>query len=339
MSSIWDEGNIIHCAGPPGVPPGIPDGGGAGDESGFVPNCFCGLVTNSENLLAARVPQFTLAGNNCAIEVWLCSKVVDGVDWDAEEETAIGIMTDGLLAGVPSPAAAIEMQPPTPRVRGRTEQGVYGGSNRSSTAVLIPGWHYYCFNVTQGGNIELFLDGVSQGVNAINVANVPILYFLPFIGMNGDPTNWWNWHEDPPDSVFSHVMGRCGPIAYHQGAGAPLTAAEMHDSMAQRYPRNVAETQLIYDWRTVGGVQGWDGDRANIIRGIEEFIEVPIAAPEGVDGTVVVPDMTGNGNDFILRTRAAYDPTISVAARTDWTIPGMSCCALASDPYWQQGGS
>jgi hypothetical protein len=109
----------------------------------------------------------------------------------------------------------------------------------------------------------------------------------------------------------------------------------MHDSMSQRYVRNTAATAVLYDWRTVNGLVGWEGDRSRIIRGLEEWIEVPVAAPVGTDGGVTVPDESGNNRTFTLRTRTSYNST---SLNSVWTTPGMACCAFGSDPFFQQGG-
>ena len=118
-----------------------------------------------------------------------------------------------------------------------------------------------------------------------------------------------------------------------------MNAAEMRDSMERRYVSLNANTQLLLDWRQPQEVQGWDGNKDNIIRGITDYATVPIAAPEGVDGTIIVPDLSGNGNDWILTTREEYDTTVPAGLLVnDFTVIGLSCCAFASDPFFQHGG-
>jgi hypothetical protein len=191
-------------------------------------------------------------------------------------------------------------------------------------------------NFDRDGNMELWRDGVENDNVAINNTNLGTMAFASWVGADNDGgTGWEEWHDDDPTEWdFKHFNGIIGPVAAH--AGSLLTAAQMRESIERRYVRLGPTTALLLDWRSPREVQGWDGDRTHIIRGISDYATNPIAAPEGTDGTIIVPDLSGNGNDWLLTTRPVYNPT-GVGAFAAGAA-GLSCCAFASDPFFKHGG-
>jgi hypothetical protein len=200
------------------------------------------------------------------------------------------------------------------------------------------GWHHHVVNFDRDGNMELWRDGVENDNVAINNTNLGTMTFAPWVGADNDGgTGWEEWHDDDPTEWdFKHFNGIIGPVAAHTGNGSLMTAAEMQVSIENRFVRNDANTVLIFDWRFPEEVDGWDGDRDNIIRGISDYATVPIAAPEGADGTIVVPDVSGNGNDWTLTTRPTYNATGVTPFAGG--LAGLSCCAFGSDPFFRHGG-
>jgi hypothetical protein len=208
-------------------------------------------------------------------------------------------------------------------------------------ALAIPSWNHHVVNYDRDGNMELYRNGVDVGAFgpfAINNANLGTMAFAALVGADNDVNlEWFDWHDaDLTEWDFGHFNGIIGPVAVHTGAGSLLTVAQMRASMERRYVNLLATTAVLFDWRSPRLVSGWDGDRTHIIRGISDWATNPIAAPEGVDGTIVVPDLSGNGNDWILTTRPEYNSTGITAFAGGLT--GLSCFAFASDPFFKHGG-
>ncbi|GAH67948.1 unnamed protein product, partial [marine sediment metagenome] len=205
----------------------------------------------------------------------------------------------------------------------------------------LPDWRHHAVNCDRSGNMTYYVDGVLADTDDISGSVANNLGTVPFVCLVGADTDvhlgWDDYHEDLPDWDFGHSPGVMGPVAVH--VAGFLTVAQMQQSIERRYVNELATTVLLYDWRTPAGLTGWDGDKTHIIRGITDYKGLPLAAPEGTDGTIVVPDLSGNGNDFTLTTRAAYNTVIPTGVDVNnFGIIGRSCCAFASDPFFKHGG-
>ena len=335
MASYWDELNRSHCSGPPGAAP----------EDGFVPNCFAGMASRS-SLNVLRYPMILLAGVDFSIEFWHRSEnlgggigVTDDCDvgfWrnpTTDANSAFGATWykypndafDRCIYRTVAPLAPLAVE---------------------DAGTAVPGWHHHVVNFDRDGDMTLWRDAVITGEAigtpfAINAELIGTMAFAAWVGADNDAnSDWTDWHDaDLTEFDFGHFNGIVGPVAVHTeagGAGSLMTAAEMQVSIENRFVRNDANTVLIFDWREPEGLTGWDGDRSNIIRGISDYATVPIAAPEGADGTVIVPDVSGNGNDWTLTTRPTYNATGVTPFAGG--LAGLSCCAFGSDPFFRHGG-
>jgi hypothetical protein len=292
-----------------------------------MPNCFCGFADVYNNF--ARFPTIAVGAANYCFEFW--HRVHRTQSPFSDETATVGFTLGGVADTQHRAGARMEIW-----TDGSDARLLYDGAFPAAPGLVTafwtttPGWHYFAVNVDRAGNITLYRDGVNIAAVAIDNVNQGTLPFLPWVGADWDAnTVWSDWHAAVNEDHFNGIIG---PVAVH--TGTLLTDAQMALSMAQRYPRNIAQTQLLYDWRRVLNLTGWEGNPANIINGISRYSTIPIAAPEGTDNTVVVPDLSGNGNDWTLTTRAAYNSTgIGV-----FTLTGLSCLAFGSDSYFQQGG-
>lgn len=327
MASFWDEPNLDHCAGPPGVPPG-----------GFQPNCFAGIACGI-SLEPTRYPLITLGANNFCFEFWHRPNV-RATNWNGPNDTVdVGFWKDPTNVGNNRLAFTWFRFP-----QGINDRSIYDSDVPNlqvfNAFAAMEDWHYHVVNYDRAGNMELWRDAVQTDFVGINNSNLGDCAFAPWVGASNDENTWWDDYHDNDISAwdnFGFFNGIIGPVAAH--VGTLLTAAQMRDAMERRYVNLLAQTQVLFDWRTVEGVQGWDGDRTHIIRGISSYATTPIAAPEGTDGTVLIPDLSGNDNDFTLRTRPVYGTNIpGVYPFPDWAAVGLSCCALASDPFFRHGG-
>lgn len=328
MTSIWDEGALVHCAGPPGVPP-------AAGGDGFQPNCWGGIASRL-TLNITRYPMIALGVNNFCIELWHKSSNLSG-DWNGpRDDCTVGYWKTPVNVGNNMTAYQWFKQ-----AAGGFDRSVYDTDVPAlqvfNATADVADWHHHVVNFDRAGNMQLWRDGVQTDFVAINNVNLGTAAFAPWVGTDGDEAfGWTDYHDsDLADwNGFAFFNGIVGPVATH--VGTLLTVGQMRDSMERRYVNLLAQTQVLFDWREPLNVQGWDGDRSHIVRGISSYATTPIAAPEGNDGTIIVPDLSGNDNDWILTTRPAYNATGVSDFATNTT--GLSCCAFASDPFFQHGG-
>ncbi len=330
MSSIWDEQPLIHCVGPPGVPLGSPDG--------FIPNCWAGM-TSRRSLNIARYPMIPLGVADFSIEFWHRMSALGGAA--GGDNADVGFWHNPVSDANHAFGATWYTY-----TGDGCDRSIYddrhsppGGVTQVENGFASDiGWHHHVVNFDRDGNMELWRDGVENDNVAINNTNLGTTAFASWVGADNDGgTGWEEWHDaDLTEFDFKHFNGIIGPVAVHTGAGSLLTAVQMRDSMERRYVNSFATTALLFDWRRPQEVQGWDGNRSNIIRGISDYATIPIAAPEGVDGTIIVPDLSGNDNDWVLTTRPEYNSTGITAFATGDV--GLSCCAFGSDPFFKHGG-
>jgi len=97
---------------------------------------------------------------------------------------------------------------------------------------------------------------------------------------------------------------------------------------------------LLYNWRGVTAqVEAWEQNPRNIMRGISDFVNVPVAAPRAVTGTIIVPDESGNGNTLTLETLETYGQEPAGEFNVSAPADGQRArCAFASDPFFETGG-
>lgn len=297
MARGWDSGNIfgtsrILCALPPG---GAAEAGG-GNENGtilgpnaLIPNVSCGLWPRD-----ATPPEFNLGAGNFSLELWYCMKTLENTAPDRWCHT--GFMTD-----VGTRAVGTIMFSTDGWVLAEYDNDPGNLPNRIRTAWSqeAPGWHHAAVNFTRLGNMEFFVDGISRAAVAINnTPCVPARFCPPATYTSNDPTadtNNWGLQNSP-------VVA--GPIAAHTGV---LTQAQLESSVRGRRVNNLPTTLVNWNWRGIRGHTGWQFDMDRIIMMTWAWLDnVGVGAPIGAPGTVVVPDVSGNGNDWVLPTLATY---------------------------------
>lgn len=323
MASYWDEINRDHCAGPPGVVHGSFD---------FKPNCWAGIASRTL-LAAANYPMLNVGVVNYSLEFWhRAHNVGEDPGMPASDPSSVGFWNALVWgAGTPQGPGVWRKHANGLNDRSRYRTRIAPLISVQNLAPAVSKWRHHALNMDRAGNMTMYRDGVVVDFVGINAANIGIVPFVAWVAEDSDvDSNWTDWHNQD-----GRLNGIIGPVAAH--INSLLTVAQMRDSMERRYVNLLATTQLLYDWRSLDGVTGWDGDKTHIISGISGDSTVPIAAPEGADGTVIVPDLSGNDNDWLLKSRASYDATIPVPD-TDFAVPGLSVCAFASDPFFRHGG-
>jgi hypothetical protein len=283
------------------------------------------------------------------LEFWFLPYVSQAVAWGATGYTSLcGIPRLGNWPTDTTPAWGFEGRD-TPDLRFRGDQALAGGGAATITRTPpLPGWHHYLFVGDGGDQMFLWIDGV--GVAAAGawdvISDIVTFPFVPLIGSGGINSTYDEWHSAvAADYAFPHIHGRLGPIAMYVGlpiadqGDYPDGTAELAQAVTNRYVWSPGDAEVCYDWGRSEPIQGrtcWETDRSRIIRGVSDLPEVDIACPVGTDGDVYVPDISGNDAHFYLRTRTQYDAT---NLGINWAVAGMACCALGSDPFFQQGGA
>jgi len=191
--------------------------------------------------------------------------------------------------------------------------------------------------------MELIINTISNVTVAINNTTLATRPFFPLIGNNGNDTSWnptpwdWNYNAFFPLTVyetgwdnFTQGRARLGPTAMHNRL---MTDAEILESYQERRVQNIAAvTQIYWDWREVTGNATWDMDETHAIAAIRSTLSTPIGIPEGADGTVTVPDGSGNDNDIAVYTRATYD---DLEGALDIAADVRGWIGFLSDPFWK----
>lgn len=190
--------------------------------------------------------------------------------------------------------------------------------------VPTQGWHHYALNYDRVGNLEIFIDGISVATVAIDNIDAGNARFYALTTNSGTLADC-DVSDDPlinPPGELSlvHAFGLVGPVAAHSSL---LTAAQLRSSLRGKRVQNLATTVINWNWRNIEGHTGWETDQTRIVAKAVDYL-AEVAAPLGVNGTVVVPDMSGNGNDYVLPTTAAYGTPTADKANVGFMV----------DPFW-----
>lgn len=331
MSTGYTDGDgalaRLVCVGPP-------DAGGnagrhsgvanpAGDPADMVPNILYGAQGNVATSGYNTVPALTMGVGDFSFEMWM--KNILPSSWDTGS-FYWGLFLSGTIA------ESIYLAP---------NWGAFGGVeafyNPAGFVGYLSdppdGWFHVAANFDRNVQLELYINGTLQGVSA-----------LPDIGA---PTNWGahdfypGWHTAPWDDGDWPTVGM-GPCAVHQ---VLLTPAQMLESVRRKHVQLLGTTMAAYDWRGLRGYTGWEFDRTLMAEGVDARAgnglgtgalrngfpasESP-ACPLGALGDVVVPDLSGNGNDITMWTLPAY---------TRWdTVPAnllYGRCAFGHDLFFR----
>jgi len=216
----------------------------------------------------------------------------------------------------------------TPGVRAFYDADIGAPPAAVTTGVLtLPdpyGWHHYACNFDRSANLELFVDGLSLGTVAIDNINAGSWRFYALV-TNSTSVADCDVSDDPavlPPGETSqvHAFGVVGPVAAHASL---LTPAQLRNSVRGKRVQNFATTVINWDWRNVESHTGWEIDANRIIAKATDFL-TGVAAPLGANGTVVVPDASGNGNDYVLPTAETYGTVTADKANIGFIV----------DPFW-----
>lgn len=321
MTTGFDHARDILCE----SGPGSASSRGASDLD--KPNVFCGMRMDG-----IGAGSFAMGTSDFAIEYWLCNKAYELGDPSHQGQTIVG------FASIVSSAVFFRAGA---NHSGMTPVGQYfDGVGRVSTGdgPIEVDWHHYVLNYDRSGNLSLIMDGATQGTVAINTTSLASFPFYPLSGLNSG---------DEDDLVF---LARVGPVAVH--SGTLLTAAQINTSIQNRYVNNLSQTILLYDWKGIFGHTGWTtGDPVNTTLEDEENalatelpgaityrLRDPFYAPVGANGTVVVPDLSGSGNDFAVPTAATYTAVSYTSSSLGNPQAAQAQAIFGSDHFFSSGG-
>lgn len=305
LGNRWST-NRLAC----GVPVGGAKAGLALTAGGeFLPNVFTGMWPWDTS-----PPQFNLGAGNFCFEGWYCWKTLDNQPPDFYCQT--GFITD--VAYPNNRVAVLEFNSGGRSIATYDNDPLAApGEIQTGWGGALSGWHHIAVNCNRAGNMDLIFDGVVQLSVVIN--NTPCV-LARFVPLSSEQRNIADL--DVADPVDHNAPVVVGPIAAHTGL---LTAAQLQDSVRGRRVQNLATTLVYYDWRRVEGQAGWEFDQDRMIDAVGWWIrELPVGAPMGAAGTVVVPDLSGNGNDWTLPTLAAYTEVTANKSRV----------GFLTDPWW-----
>lgn len=292
-----------RSTGPGGPQRSCGRGHGAGPDQ-FVPNCV--VNTLSSNRFDAGVT-LTIGLQDYAWEGWVMpfgpgpdSRMHIGLMYTGA--SANGLHFDMNDAGVgPYVYSSFVMV------------GTY--SVTGAKVAVTPGWHHYAVNYDRSNLATVYIDGTS--VDTVDIS--------AWVAQNNNQA----WYVSLGAGSTDTTPMAIGPMAFH--LNTLLTTAQLADSLVNRYVQSSAATYGLWDPRYVVGPTGWDSDPTHFadrlyMQGIaaDQQIPIPFAAPEGANGTVVLPDLSGNGRDLDMVTAAAY------------TTASQAYVTFGTDPFWEK---
>lgn len=310
-----------------------PPNGGEGDD--MKANVFLGYPWPRPQPESPAVPTVALGTSDLAIEVWALRKFRANPS-GSDEQWWTGLMVDdGSASGFPDPVAALQWQNNTPSVVMQFN-GTGSGSGTISGTATIPQreglWNHYCMNCDRSGNMELFINAISEDTEDISSDSgdsMPAADVHPLtadnIGAMDGPVN--DWSASYP--VFPVIVG---PMAVHNRL---LTRAEMVNSYRHKKTQNLGSgvTLIRFNFNDVDGETDWDTNQDHIINGIRAAIPCPAGVPRGTAGDVKILDSSGNERHFLLPVRASYGTTFD--ADTIQEEGEKSVFALGTHPFFR----
>jgi len=320
MATGYDEDGSIErlvCASPP-------DGSGGGANGGaneIVSNIFFSVGQNG------YIPfDLTLGVGDFSFEFWVrhvpTSQNGAGAPGIVSTVQLFGISEVAVVATQVLPAADVDIDP-----------SVYSTFNASGTLATWYGgqeppggvtdwvhgtkvdWQHVVANFDRNVQMDVLVNGASIGVDALTDAGAPeniLAHPFHFGDMVIDVIGAGN----NPRSAL-------GPVALHQ---VVLTAAQIRESMGRKHVQLLGTTMCAYDWRNIVGHTGWEVDATLMEPGLAELssrCSESVVSPEGPNGDVVIPDLSGNGRDIALWTAPVY------------TAAAPSRCAFGSSSFFR----
>ncbi len=314
----------LICANPPGGSGSfIPsrDSNIVGDSCSFYPNAMVGIARPN------IVPSFNTT-SDFSIEIWARWKWTGTSPGSSSSFGRSGIST--ATGNVNAGEAEILW-----REDGTTEavmRNFQSGDDRrlTMTAPQREGlWHHYAVNFDRDANMAAFIDGIASGTLDISVHD----------GRTFDSIINPYWHQNvkgPTTEVAAWSTIHSLPVVAGQFAlhTRLLTLAEIHNSFRTKGVQNISgASYMVYDWSRVIGEVGWDCDWDRMGQAMKMALPIPAASPFGVDGTVTVPDLSGNGNDVPVRTSLDYTNFTNPYHQAD--VDNMWPVVFGADPFFR----
>ena len=315
MTTGYDEEGIeeLVCVEPPG-----------GD---FLPTAICASVVQGD-----EAPSLTFGAVDFSIETWL--KWAQGNDSPGADVTCwLGAMAvNGAGNALSDYGAALRVSPDVFTMRAFFDDALGGVGVNVTTGVVGMDWKHLVLNYDRAGpaELEVFIDSTSVGTVAINANAIAACPVWPYVSIllnarnavmtDNDSANW-----------FDLIVGRVwqGPMSVH---GRLLTAGEIESSFREHRVQNISGvTDISWDPREITGQTGWETREDYICALDRGLLHLPFGAPLGTYGEVILPDLSGNGNDFSLPVASSYQDEktggLGVGSRA-------RCCFIA-DPWWR----
>lgn len=310
MSRGWDRGgslfndsssNRLICASPPGV--GGPGPAGICSTPGVAPQALVCNVCTGLWPCDESPPNIIIGAADFSFEFWLCNR-------GPSNTHAISCNTG---FGFPNPVsttleigATVDWRSiaGAPQIRIRYNPTPGAGAFTSSAWIVAPsGWNHITVNWERAINATLYVNGIAAVAVGINAIALPSLGFFAQTDLRLGPQGYSSC-DDPAEALRVIPRAVIGPMAAHLSL---LSQAQMQSSFRGRRVQNIATTFINWDWRRLEGHTAWETDPNRIMWKAWETLEnVGVASPRGPVGTVRVPDLSGNGNDWILTTVPCY---------------------------------
>jgi hypothetical protein len=311
----------------------------------FVPNClFGGWGQNFEDVTQAPMAFAPAGGVNSdfSFEVWVKLRMDPTFNYGA-----------GPVVGASRfPMVCMAQQHPSFMTGPAAVPNIgfisYGGAIRARyidagsvelevdiTAAMSrkPGWRHLAINCARGGNIEAFVDGVSQGTQAGVIAYTRDDVLIGF-GEDSE-SDKWGWHG--PMATHSALMTPAQLSDSYRGKTVQLNAnTEWATNPIQLWLNQDTRKNDFYYWMWVDNRTGAGAQYAPVGRTIDNwglgpnrgagrgsmdnlYALVPTGCPASAGyANPTIPDLTGNGRHLGMRCHTFGFPYV-----------------FSNDPFWR----
>jgi len=318
---------------------------GAGDGSAgdavFRPNVLVGMLPGTN----WQAPAIAIGLNDFVIEFWLKTKYSSaGPTMDAWNRTgALDVVVGGgattdMYCVYHGTGNNVEAEFDQDGVAGGLQTGTPWSSNARY------GWQYVVANYDRSANLQLYINTIADAtaladISAFVAVNLGNQLFYPNLYEISNP----NFIDEAGVGLNNRViLGVVGPFAVH--VNTLLTAAQMAESYTNRGVQQIAQTQVRYDYRDVTAT-GWEARRNRMLTGMiggtgavaftVKGVDIPVAAPEGAAGAVLIPDLSGNGNDLTVPSATSYGTGLPAGGNA-WPVAATDKAQVVfgSDPFF-----
>ncbi len=260
-----------------------------------------------------------------AIEAWIKRNYPDSIStWQTDAASAAGYGVTGL--GLSGAGAFPVAWGPTLvglaagfQFRGSVFEAVYqhptGSVSTRITGTLPLGWAHIVINFDRSGNMELFINGVSQGTAACSTTSFTASVGFHVLACDYEEANAESGKVEAPYRIASWAL--------HSGAGSLLTAAEIADSFRNNSLQSMGTslTQVRMSVNSIRLMLGVNQEWTDAVANNEEFTQGYWDTPRASTYSYPTQGVDASLDHHLAPVVAEYDETVCQISQDLITVP------------------